>query len=300
MWLIKRIQWIKRHLFDDIFQFIFFDWKFDLWRCSIKCQKIEKKGSLQFPKWLIDKTIISLKFLLTLVHHTLHKLVLIITLLSVLHTSFTTVSSVGLRPHLTLPFFLFLSPDMTMIVGMTAAARTRATTSPSHSPSSPWAWANSSSPRLPPPRPPPQQTHSPVTLATACFPCHSAWAYVSIMTRAGCIFTTPTPWGAFTRGRWIAREQCIRLSASWAAARFNWKSLSPLRGWPSEEGWRVFMHNDLHPFNLWHVLGRAGFIDRVMEYNPNCYFWRSGEADVIMVLGPKCENGISASRDWPI
>lgn len=26
---------------------------------------------------------------------------------------------------------------------------------------------------------------------------------------------------------------------------------------------------DLYLFNLWHVLGNAGFIDRVREYNPN-------------------------------
>lgn len=73
-----------------------------------------------------------------------------------------------------------------------------------------------------------------------------------------------TPWGAFTRGRWIVREQCIQLSVSWAAARFNWRSSSPLRDWPSEEA-----RSTLMLLSLWRVLRRAVFIDRVMEYNPN-------------------------------
>ncbi len=189
-----------------------------------------------------------------------------------------TVDTNCLCALLTHLLFLPLLPDTTMTVGMTAAARTHATMSPSPSPSSLWAWANSSSPRLPPPPPLlPQQAHlRPPTPATACFPCRSAWAYVSIMTRAGCIFTTPTPWGAFTRGRWIVQGRCIQRSVSWAVARFSWKSSSLPRDWPSEEGWSVTMQ-----FNLWHILWGAGFIWRVVEYNPNSFseglmiFWGS-------------------------
>lgn len=133
-------------------------------------------------------------------------------------------------------FFSLNLPGMTTTVGMTAAVRTRAMSSPSPSPSSPWAWASSSSPKhLNPPRLPQQPYPLPVTLATACSPCHSAWVYALIMTRAGCTFMTLTLWGAFTRGRWIVQEQCIQLLVSWAAARFNWKSLSPPRDWLSEE-----------------------------------------------------------------
>lgn len=118
----------------------------------------------------------------------------------------------------------FLLPGMTTTAGTTAAVKMHAMSSPSPSPSSPWAWANSSSRSLLQRLALPQQTHSQLTPAAASFLCPSAWAYALIMTRAGCIFTTPTPWGAFTRGRWIVREQCIRLLASWAAARFSWKS----------------------------------------------------------------------------
>lgn len=171
-------------------------------------------------------------------------------------------------------FFFVILPGMTMIVGMTAAARTRATSSPSPSPSSPWAWASSSSPRLlNPPRLPQQPYPLPATPATACFPCHSAWVYASIMTRAGCTFMMLTRWGAFMRGRWIVQEQCILLLVSWAAARFSWRSLSPLRDWLSEEGWSVLMHDDLQQFDLSHVWRSAGFID--------LFFCRLGEAFVI-------------------
>ena len=143
------------------------------------------------------------------------------------------------------PTLFLLPPGTTMIVGMTAAVRTHATSSPSPSPFLPWAWANSSSPRLPHHRPLPflQQMHPHLaTLATACFPCRSAWVFVLITTHAGCIFTTPTPWGAFMRGRWIVQERCTQLSASWAAAKFNWKSSSLPRDWPSEEGRSMSMH----------------------------------------------------------
>lgn len=146
---------------------------------------------------------------------------------------------------------------MTMTAGMTAAVKTHAMSSLSPSPSSLWAWANSSSPRLLHPPPLPQQMHPPhlPTLATACFPCHSAWAYVSITTHAGCSSTTLTPWGAFMRGRWTVQERCIRLLASWAVARFNWRSSSRRRDWPSEEGRSVIMHL----FSLWHVQWRSSF-----------------------------------------
>lgn len=158
--------------------------------------------------------------------------------------------------------FSSLLPGMIMIVGMTVAAKTHATSSPSPSPSSQWVWANSSSPRLRHPPLFPQQLHRPVTLETAYFLCHNAWGYASIMRHAGCIFMTQTPWGAFMRGRWIVREQCIQLLASWVAARFNWKSSSLPRGWPFEEGWRLSIHWDLHLFNY-------------------PYFWRSDEANVV-------------------
>lgn len=76
------------------------------------------------------------------------------------------------------------------------------------------------------------------------------------------------------RGRWIALEQCIQPSASWAAARFNWKSSSLQRNWPSEEGWYVMMMMmmrwDLNQF-YWHVVEGVGFIDRVMVYTPKPY-----------------------------
>lgn len=185
-----------------------------------------------------------------------------------------------------------------MIVGMTAAVRTHAMSSPSPSPSSLWAWANSSSPSLRHLPLFPQQLHRPVTLETVCFLCHNAWVYASIMTHAGCIFMTPTPWGAFMRGRWIVQEQCIQLLASWAVARFNWKSSSPPRDWPFKEGCSMLLHLDLHLFNLWYVLGRAGFIGRVIEYNPNRFsegqvrqMW-SGLLVLNMKMGSLPETGL--------
>lgn len=142
---------------------------------------------------------------------------------------------------------LLLPPGTTTTVDTTAAARTRATSSPSPSPSSPSAWVKSSSRKRR--RSPPflQQTHPHlVTTETGCSPCPSAWASVWITTPAGCIFTTPTPWGAFMRGRWIVREPCIQRLASWAAARFNWKISWLPNGWPSEGGGRGLMHHELH------------------------------------------------------
>ena len=133
------------------------------------------------------------------------------------------------------------SPDTTMTAGTTAAVRTRATSSRSPSPSSPWAWANSSSLRPLHPPPFPQPTLRPLTPATACFPCRSASGCASITTRAGCTSTTQTPCGAFMRGRWIVQEQCIQPSASWAAARCNWRSSSRQRDWPSEPGWSLLL-----------------------------------------------------------
>lgn len=120
---------------------------------------------------------------------------------------------------------------------MTAAARTLVTSSASPSPCSLWAWASSSSPKLLHPPQFPQQPHpQPATLETACCPCHSAWACASTTTPAGCTFTTLTPCDAFMRGRWIVLGPCIQHSVSWGAAKFSWRSLSPPRGWPSEEG----------------------------------------------------------------
>lgn len=121
---------------------------------------------------------------------------------------------------------------------MTVAVRTPATSSASPSPSSLWAWASSSSPKL---RRPPQFAQPPrpraATPGTACCPCRSAWACAWITTPAGCTFTTPTPCGAFMRGRWIVLEPCTQRLVSWGAAKFSWRSLSPLRGWLSEGGW---------------------------------------------------------------
>lgn len=141
---------------------------------------------------------------------------------------------------------------MTTTAATTVAVRTRAMSSPSPSPSSLSAWASSSSPRplhpLPFPRRPLPQ---PVTPATAYFPCRSGWVFAWITTRAGYTFTTQTPWGAFTRGRWIVQERCTRPLASWAVARFNWRSSSQPRNWPSKERWGVLTHMELHLLSLW-------------------------------------------------
>lgn len=128
-----------------------------------------------------------------------------------------------------LDFSCSLSAGMTMTVDTTAAARTRAMSSPNPSPSSPWAWANSSSPRHLPPPPFPARTQHLATQGIACCPCRSALACAWITTPSECISTTPTPCGAFTRGRWTVREPCIRLLASWAVGRFSWRSSSLLR-----------------------------------------------------------------------
>lgn len=179
-----------------------------------------------------------------------------------------------------LPSFLLFLPGMIMTVGMTAAVKMHAMSSPSPSPSSQWVWANSSFPRLRHPPPFPQQLHQLVILEIVYFLCHNAWVYASIMRHAGCIFMMQTPWGAFMRGRWIVREQCIQLSASWAVVGFNWKSSSLPRNWPSEKRWSTPIHWDLLLFN-------------------HPFFWRSDEANVIKAVGPKCENGIAA-RAWHI
>lgn len=133
------------------------------------------------------------------------------------------------------PRFIFAGTTTT--AATTAAARTPVTSSASPSPSSLWAWASSSSPKLLHPPQFPQRPHpQAVTRETACCPCHSAWACASITTPAGCTFMTQTPCGAFMRGRWIVLEPCIQRSGSWEAAKFNWRSSSPPRGWLSEGG----------------------------------------------------------------
>lgn len=131
-----------------------------------------------------------------------------------------------------------LSPGMTMTADMTVAVRMHATSSPSPSHLSPWAWVKSLSPRplLPPPFP--MQMCHPATQATACFPCRNAWAYAWTMMHIGCIFTTPTPWGAFLRGRSTVPERCFQPLVSWAVERSSWRSSLLLKNWPSENEWR--------------------------------------------------------------
>lgn len=132
---------------------------------------------------------------------------------------------------------LCIFPGTTTTAAMTVAARTLVTSSASPSPSSLWAWASSSFPKLlPPPRFPQQPRPQPATLATACCPCHSAWAYASITTPAGSTFMMPTPCGACMKGRWIVLEPCTQRLVSWGAAKSSWRSLSPPRGCLSEEG----------------------------------------------------------------